>query len=274
MRVVAHRLGVGLGVVMGLVFFPGAMRALFIGGMKDWIDVILWLADTLSVLSFLPLSVLGWFRPRAAAVGFATALAAFLSSTAALVILGYWTPYWTVSGVVKTLLFFVFPLLAVAWLFFYASSPEPAGPAVAASPGPDRLAGRILQTLSGGTWRGMTRLLAIALALAVGAWRLPHAVWLLHGPFGFRRMWPEVAVLLPDLMLVPVGALAIVKPRLAAYVAWGSVVVPLVVPVIVSGVLSGFALMMAAVWNLPLLLVGALLFYASAERGELGLGNL
>jgi hypothetical protein len=128
-RGLAQRAGVLLGVIIGMFLFANGIRTLLLGGANGWFEVTVWLLMVLALLSFLPVSILGIFRPRAAAYGIAAAFVLLLAANLGAIACGWVKGDWSLHSVVHTFLLNILPPCAVAALLFYASSPGEAADA-------------------------------------------------------------------------------------------------------------------------------------------------
>jgi hypothetical protein len=119
----AHRAGVLLGVILGIVYFGDAAFMLVRGGAKSWLEIIFWLLAALAFLSFLPLSILGIFRPRAAAYGIVAAFVLLQATGWGGVAFGFGKADWSLHSMAHMFLLEILLPCAVVALLFHASAP-------------------------------------------------------------------------------------------------------------------------------------------------------
>ncbi|HEV2245538.1 MAG TPA: hypothetical protein VGW37_02695 [Terriglobia bacterium] len=122
-RNLAHGGGVLLGVIVGIFYFGTGTRMVLLGGAKGWFEITLWLLIVLALLSFLPVSIIGFFRPRAAAYGITAAFALLLAANIGAIGWGWAKADWSLHSVIQTFLLQILPPCAVVALLFHASAP-------------------------------------------------------------------------------------------------------------------------------------------------------
>jgi hypothetical protein len=120
-RDLAHLGGALLGVIVGIFYFGTGTRMVLLGGAKGWFEIILWLLMVLALLSFLPVSIIGVFRPRAAAYGITAAFVLLLAANMGAIGWGWAKADWSPHSVVQTFFLNILPTCAAAGLLFYGS---------------------------------------------------------------------------------------------------------------------------------------------------------
>lgn len=281
-RTVARWAALTIGAVGGLLLFGLGLQALFTVGNDDtWLTI---LAASVAYLTLLPLSVLGIFRPRAAAMGITVSLLVSLLD-------------FTVSiqspekadlvGLGLFFLYFVAPQGSVATLLFYSyrrDSTESGGDAGGHSSNAIRggkgiaiLGHRLkpyLDMVAVGGRRRQAQWAAIVLGLIAGAWQLPWAVFSLARSIRSEDWLGVVGITATALTLFPLSILAIFKPRPAAYALVVSLVAAAAYPLArlhplrfgSAEILSG--MLFYALFYFPLALAAGLLLYAASGRDK------
>jgi len=258
-RAVAHWAGVTIGVVGGLwLFWRFGVRALFTAsGSESWLQIV----TGVVMFSTLPLSILGIFKPRAAAWGISASLVILVLGLAILTVLS--PQKWEFGYVLRN--FVLVPGL-VAALLFYGSRRD----TTAASDGVSNELKTYLDRLGLVGKRKQAQWAAVIIGLVAGAWRFPSSMFPLQVSLRNGDWLGVAGITATTLTLLPLSILAIFKPRLAAFTLLLSLAVAIAYPLVVfppfrfgwTQTLSGmfFALLL----GFPLALMAGLLFYATS----------
>lgn len=289
LRRLAHWAGVILGILVGVAYFQYGIQAFFVGGSADWPSFILWLASVIALLSLLPISVLGIFRPRLAAYSIVVSWAVLGISDGVV-----WPLYsgqrwgFSLSTLTRLLLLGVVPCFAVMGLLFYGSTSE-TGP----SGRSDRrqnlsrtslngirfqsLLRRLAQLHDAGdefSRRGLARATAVIFGLLVGGLGFRWGLYFVLRAARADDWLSAIGLSAVSLALLPLSALGFFMPRRAAYgilvslsavLAW-LLFLSLSPPFTMAEAFS--KILLALCVSFPFVTVAALLLFASANRRQ------
>lgn len=270
LRALAHGTGVVLALILGCVYFGGGLKFLFVGGAKDGLGVVMWLLGSLAALSLLPLAILSIFRPRLAARGILTSYVILLAAGTAEAVRMKSRLYLSGSNIAGALVFSLLPPCLIAMLLLY-----PFGSRDAAAAPPWRWFGGLADRIVSAGRRQHARWAAVALGVLAGVWRFPLGVHLTSESLRLGYWLQSLGEMAMSLAFLPLSALAIFKPRLAAYAAAVSLASGLLCPLSLlrpphlslEGLMT--TLLLNLLFGLPLVLLTGLLFYASSDGRSL-----
>jgi hypothetical protein len=287
---IAEWVGVTGGIVLGAMYFFGGMSAFFVARVSDWLGVALLLVMVLACLALLPLSLLGIFKPRIAGYAIVVTFTAYMVDLA---LTGARDENIKV-GMLRVLLFSLLssiPPFVIAGLFLYASSiwnprslatTDGGTTTLDLTSGQDLLRSKRKSSLRE-SWqlkarpslannrRRQAQWAAVIIGTVVGLWCFAWGIFAVSRSIRVHDWVGVVGIGATAVTLLPLSMLSIFKSRTAAYVALVSLVVALLYSVIVflpgSRVGEAFGgTLWSGLTNVPLMLVTALLFYASGQQ--------
>lgn len=270
-RTLARWAGSVLAMLLGVVALFAGMRAFFVANnIKTPNELALFLLSMFALLSLLPLGVLAIFRPRLAARGIGICLATVIISAYGSIprteiisrsVFDFLQPFlWWVA----------LPIGILALLLYGAGPPTEHKP----SAGGEEIAacrarngmGRLTH-IGFGTRLRNAQWGAVFLGVFAGGWRLWVSFPLVRR-FALAHDWVgTVGAGVSALVLLPLTLLGIWKPRLAAYLLAGSLLLALAYPM--HGAQNQGSALAYLLWvcvpALPVALVAGLFFYASSS---------
>jgi MFS family permease len=275
----AHRLGVFLGILLGVLSFGSGMVACFSAVTQTPRQGFFMVIGTLAMFSVLPLSVLAITKPRTAGRGIAVAWLAFN-------IAFFGSMPWKqllVGGLAGfayvAVWFFALPLTVVALLHRASPAMTPASTQSAEEAVPDQpmetTHGRVGaeagsergNTLDQESRKRLAKWVALVVGVAIGLWRLRSAKYLVVLAVRSHSL-ATLGFAAPVLAAIPLAALGLWKPRWAAYGFATCFLILLASPLRAAhslGDVLGYLLFMG-IPALPFALVAVLFFYASWRR--------